>query len=281
MFKPLVFVSSLLAVFGQSANAYSLPGACTGACWAHDPSIVQRDTDGLYFKFNTGSSMEIVTATSLAGPWTIQGDVLPGGTSITHAGQTTDLWAPDVFKVGDLYHLYYTVSTFGSRQSAIGLATSSTMEPGSWTDKGAIGVTSTEAKPYNAIDANLLQVGTSYVLTFGSFWGCIYQVEMNSAATKTVGTPAYQVEYYPVDDHPAEGAFIFENEGFYYLTWSQGICCGYDETLPAAGKEYKIMMCRSESATGGFVDQAGVPCTDGGGSVLLESHGNVYGPGGQ
>lgn len=42
-----------------------------------------------------------------------------------------------------------------------------------------------------------------------------------------------------------------------------------------------IKMCRSTSATGGFVDKSGVACTSSGGSILLESHGVVYGPGGQ
>lgn len=40
-------------------------------------------------------------------------------------------------------------------------------------------------------------------------------------------------------------------------------------------------MCRSTSATGGFVDKSGVACTASGGSTLLASHGTVYGPGGQ
>ncbi|KAF4030196.1 Glycosyl hydrolases family 43 [Phytophthora infestans] len=34
-------------------------------------------------------------------------------------------------------------------------------------------------------------------------------------------------------------------------------------------------------ATEGFVDKDGVDCTKGGGTVVLESHDNVYGPGGQ
>lgn len=40
-------------------------------------------------------------------------------------------------------------------------------------------------------------------------------------------------------------------------------------------------MCRSTTATGGFVDKDGLACTANGGSVLLKSHGVVYGPGGQ
>lgn len=50
---------------------------------------------------------------------------------------------------------------------------------------------------------------------------------------------------------------------------------------PAPGDEYKIMMCRSTSATGGFVDQSGKSCTSNGGTILLGSHGTTYGPGGQ
>lgn len=281
MFKPLFLLLSFLSLFAPSVHGYAAPGSCTGACYAHDPTVIQRASDGLYFKFNTGGGMEIVTSKSLTGPWSIQGKVLPGGTKITTAGQTTDLWAPDVHRVGDLYHIYYTVSTFGSQNSAIGLATSPTMDPGSWTDKGAIGVASSSSKPYNAIDANLLRVGSSYVLSFGSFWGDIYQVAMNAAATKTAGSAAYQVAYQPAGAHAVEGSYVFEHDGYYYLTWSEGTCCGYDTAKPAAGAEYKIMVCRSASATGGFVDKAGKDCRTGGGSVLLASQGTTYGPGGQ
>lgn len=70
---------------------YSNPGACSGHCWAHDPSVIQRASDGLYFKFNTGSGIEIATSSSLEGPWTLQGYVLPSGSSIDLDGNT-DLW---------------------------------------------------------------------------------------------------------------------------------------------------------------------------------------------
>ena len=42
-----------------------------------------------------------------------------------------------------------------------------------------------------------------------------------------------------------------------------------------------IMMARSTSATGGFVDKDGIATTNSGGSILLKSHDYVYGPGGQ
>jgi len=40
---------------------------------------------------------------------------------------------------------------------------------------------------------------------------------------------------------------------YYYLFFSNGICCGYDTTRPTAGKEYKIQVCRSSKPNGGFV----------------------------
>jgi arabinan endo-1,5-alpha-L-arabinosidase len=83
--KPLLATVLAVAPFVQG---YSNPGACTGACWAHDPAIAKR-SDGTYFKFNTGVGIEIATASAIEGPWTLVGYVLPDGTSIN--GQT-DLW---------------------------------------------------------------------------------------------------------------------------------------------------------------------------------------------
>jgi arabinan endo-1,5-alpha-L-arabinosidase len=189
--------------------------------------------------------------------------------------------APDVHKVGSLYYMYYAVSSFGSQTSSIGLATSPSMDVGTWTDKGATGIASSSSKAYNAIDPNLIAVGSTYLLNFGSFWGDIYQVALNSAATKGGGASAYQLAYTSVGTHPQEGSFMFYYSGYYYLLWSEGICCGYDTSKPASGAEYKIKMGRSKSATGSFVDKNGVSTKSGGGTVLLASHGTTYGPGGQ
>lgn len=278
MYIPVLFLLPLL--FGALVESYGNPGACSGACWSHDPAVIQRASDGTYFRFSTGSGIQITKATSLSGPWTIQGYALPSGSSIDLDGNT-DLWAPDVHLVGDLYYMYYAVSTFGSQNSAIGLATSSTMEVGTWTDHGATGVASSSSKPYNAIDPNLIDVSGTYYLNFGSFWHDIYQVEMDSSALTKGSNSAYNIAYNSTGTDAEEGSYMFYYSGYYYLLISSGICCGYDTSLPAAGAEYRIIMCRSTSATGGFVDKDGKACTANGGSTLLKSHGTVYGPGGQ
>ena len=155
--------------------------------------------------------------------------------------------------VGSTYYMYYAVSSFGSQISTIGLATSTTMEVGSWTDHGSVGVSSTSSKPYNAIDPNLIDASGTYYLNFGSFWDDIYQVEMDSTPTSKGSNSAYQIAYNSTGSHAEEGSYMFYYSGYYYLLISSGICCGYETTLPSPGTEYRIIMCRSTSATGSFV----------------------------
>lgn len=79
--------------------------------------------------------------------------------------------APHVQLIGSTYYLYYAVSTYGSQSSAIGYATSTTMEVGSWTDHGSTGISSTSSKSYNAIDPALIEAADgTYYMSFGSFW---------------------------------------------------------------------------------------------------------------
>jgi len=91
MFQFLKTISVAALVTISAVQAYSEPGACSGYCWAHDPAVIQRASDGTYFKFNTGTGIQYATASSLAGPWTIQGYVLPDGSSINNSG-SDDPW---------------------------------------------------------------------------------------------------------------------------------------------------------------------------------------------
>lgn len=260
-------------------QGYSDPGACSGECYVHDPGLIIRESDGTYFRFSTGNDISYASAPAIDGPWTSIGSVLPDGSSIDIPGYD-DLWAPDVHLVDDTYYIYYSVSTYGSQESAIGLATSTTMDLDTWTDHGRVGIDSYSGSAYNAIDSNLLLDGSTYYMQFGSYWGDIYQVEMNSAATATSGD-SYNIAYNASGEHAEEGSFLYEYGDYFYLFYSAGICCGYNTDLPAAGDEYRINVCRSTSATGDFVDADGVACTDSGGTTVLASHGTVYGPGGQ
>lgn len=84
-------LAGLLAFGVKTVTAYSDPEPCSGSCWAHDPALIQRASDGLYYRFNTDTYIDIKTSTSLSGPWTDAGSVLPSGSIATLSG-STGLW---------------------------------------------------------------------------------------------------------------------------------------------------------------------------------------------
>lgn len=268
------FLTSLLPL-AALALGWSDPLPCSGTCTdSHDPSIIQRASDGTYFRFATGGSLSIHSGDSVQGPWTYQGVVLDAFSG--------DAWAPDAHELPDgSYILYYSVSTFGTQESWIGVATSDALDAGSWTDHGATGLSSSEGDPYNAIDANLFQSSSGNIVTFGSFWTDIFQTPASADGRSVSVAGPTNVQFNASGAHAAEGPYLFQSGSYYYLFFSSGICCGYDNVMPAPGEEYKIMVCRADSATGPFADANGTPCTEGGGTLVLGSHDLVYGPGGQ
>ena len=273
----------LTTVFSAAAlvAGFSNPLPCSGTCTdTHDPSLIQRTSDGKYFRFATGGGLDIHTASGIQGPWSYVGKVLPSGSSISNSG-ANDAWAPDVHLVSGTYYCYYAVSSFGTQNSAIGVATSKTMDPGTWTDHGSTGVESSTGNDYNAIDPNLITVSGTNYLNFGSFWSDIFQTTLSSDALAWSGSSPKNIELNTTSPQPSEGSYIFEYSNYFYLFFSSGSCCGYDTSRPAPGNEYKIMVCRSSSVTGPYVDAKGTSCTKSGGTLVLGSHGTVYGPGGQ
>ncbi|KAE8356083.1 glycosyl hydrolase [Aspergillus coremiiformis] len=278
MILPLSFLSAITFPLALD-QAYGNPGPCSGNCWAHDPGLWQRESDGKYFLFSTGKGIHISSADNLGGPWAEIGYALPSGSTIAHGGND-DLWAPDVHYEDGTYYMYYVVSTLGSRSSVIGVATSTTMEPGSWTDHGSTGLSTDGSQKYNAIDANWIQVDDTSILNFGSYWNGLYQVDMASPLKIEDGAPN-NIAYNASGDHAIEASFLFHYGDFYYLFFSSGQASKYETDRPAPGDEYRINVCRSESAREDFVDKDGVPCLESGGTTVLASHDYVYAPGGQ
>ncbi|KAK2611997.1 hypothetical protein QQS21_001962 [Conoideocrella luteorostrata] len=276
----LAFVLLLLlplAVLGQ----FPPPRECTGDCFTHDPAVIKRISDGRYFRFSTLDLIGIWTAPALSGPWTRAGSVINGKSVIDLAGNDV-LWAPDVSFIKGTYYCFYSVSVSGSQTSAIGYATSKSLDSGSWKDHGVV-VTSTPRSPYNAIDANLVQGpgDGEFYLQWGSYWKNIYQskVEIHGEDIFKQGNEL-QIAYKPDGIHKEEGPFIYRKDGFWYMFLSVGSCCTYNPR-PPTDDLYRVVVCRSSGPSGPYVDRNGKPCTDGGGTVVLASHANIYAPGGQ
>ncbi|KAF2732177.1 endo-1,5-alpha-L-arabinosidase [Polyplosphaeria fusca] len=266
----------------QSATTFPNPEPCTGNCsWIHDPSVIRKDE--LYYRFSTSGNIAIATAPKLSGPWEYKGPLLDNGTSI-HVIDGQDVWAPDVSKVGELYYAFYAVSHMGLQNSSIGVATSQTLEPGSWTDHGSIGLPLSQ--DYNLIDPNVLVDGDAVIFSFGSYWDDIFQIQVSAN-----GLIEGLVDAGPADNiinnrsstlTVAEGSFQFKWDNFYFVFFSVGWCCNEPPNLALKGEEYRIMACRSDNAAGPFVDSDGKSCLDdNGGTLVLGSHDDVYAPGGQ
>ena len=77
---------------------------------------------------------------------------------------------------------------------------------------------------------------------------------------------------------PVEGSSIVKKGDYYYLFVSWDYCC----TANPSTDNYKIVVARSTSPNGPFLDQNGVDMVDGGGTVLLQGDGTYWlAPGGQ
>ncbi len=162
--------------------------------------------------------------------------------------------APDIHykESTQTYYMYYSVSTLGSRDSVIGVASSPNLQPGSWEDHGGL-FRSVANGPYNAIDANWISVGGKQIMVFGSYWNGIHTVDLKGPLAIADGAQANQIAYNSTGNHAIEAGFVFYRQGWYYLTFSSGQAADYINRPPAQGEEYRINVCRSRDATGGFV----------------------------
>ncbi|TBU30490.1 glycoside hydrolase family 43 protein [Dichomitus squalens] len=297
-------ISLVTCTLAQTPNP--LPGSSDTV--VRDPAIYYNGDSKKYFVFSTDNDIGIFTSTSLLGPWTSVGSVLPNCSTINLSGNC-DLWAPDINFVNGQYVLYYLVSTVGSQDSAIGVATSPSMEPGTWTDLGAV-VTSADGDNYNAIDPNLFVENSQLKLGFGSYWGCVFQVPLNSITSSAEALPGTHLAGY--NGRRAEGSFTYKpaSSPYYFEFFSDGITPFIGDTdRPPAGQEYKVLVGRGSSPSGPFVDQSGNDITlnldppsgnditlnldppsgnditlnldPPSGTLVLGSHDNVYAPGGQ
>ncbi|MFA9557933.1 arabinan endo-1,5-alpha-L-arabinosidase [Evansella sp. AB-rgal1] len=227
--------------------------------------ILNSETPGgIYLRQSNGT---------LEGPWEAIGEIpVP---EWTHEYNHEHLWAPQVARNGNTFYMYYAVSSFGSNNSAIGVM--STETPGdldSWEDLGPV-ITSQSGMDFNAIDPSVMEDEGEWWITFGSYWTGIKLQRLDDSMTEPIGE-VYDLASRPnVLHNPIEAPTIFKKDDYYYLITSWDRCCaGLDST-------YKITIGRSESITGPYYDKDGVPLMEGGGTIILDSHENETGPGGQ
>lgn len=248
---------------------------------AHDPAIIKEGD--WYYLFTTGPGITIQRSRDLVS-WAVVGSVFrtpPDWTYKEVPRFDGTVWAPDISLVNGRYLLYYAVSSFGSNQSCIGLATNVTLDPKSptyrWEDKGKVIGSLPWKDDWNAIDPNLAwDDDGQYYLVFGSFWDGIKMAAINPDTGKLLKDPPDLISLarrQGVTDDPIEAPFIFRHAGLYYLFVSFDFCCR------GIRSDYKIAVGRSSNLTGPYVDRDGVPMSKGGGTIVLQSYDDVHGPG--
>ena len=257
---------------GDAARLLNL----TGNTLTHDPTIIEDN--GRFYILQTGAEGD--------------GLVLPGkeSSNLTHWEGTPgafmqnnspswlrqripgakNLWAPDLSNFGGQFHLYYSVSTFGSNNSCIGHATRSSMASGRWSDKGAV-ICSNTSNNYNAIDPNIVvdDNGTPW-MSFGSFWDGIKMIKLRSDGSRADNTVHSLASR---GGGAIEAPVIVKRCGYYYLFVSFDKCCS------GASSTYNIRVGRSTNVLGPYVDRSGRRMSSGGGTELVRGNSVWKGPG--
>ena len=257
-------------------NALELTGDVRNV---HDPVIIKHEDT--YYVYCTGLRIPTRSSKDLLEWKRVKPSALleTPAWAKEYVPTATDIWAPDISFYNGKYHMYYSVSTFGSNHSCIGLQTNTTLNPEDkaymWEDQGLV-IASDKPNNYNCIDPNLVidEEGNAW-LAFGSFWSGIKMRRLNTDTVKLSDedTQLYSLASRFIKYGAIEGAFIIHKGDYYYLFVSFDFCCkGVEST-------YHVMVGRSEAVTGPYEDRDGKALLKGGGTQVTFPTDRWRGPG--
>ncbi|WP_254917980.1 family 43 glycosylhydrolase [Fibrobacter sp. UWB3] len=251
----------------------------------HDPSMV-RFEDG-YALMSTNNNLQLWTSED-AYTWQNHKSTVSKipQWAYTYAPTTEGIWAPDIYYMNGEYRVYYCVSVFGKRTSAIGYQSTKSIMPGTsgygWTDHGHVFHTVASDK-YNAIDADVVRdMQGNYWMAFGSFGLGIQLIKLDAKTglqandDKTVYNIARRTS--KASGGAEEGPSLIEHGGKYFLFTAWDICCQQGNDIEKT--TYKTAYGRADKVTGPYKDRAGYDMANGGGTILMERYGRYVGPGG-
>ncbi|WP_281336674.1 arabinan endo-1,5-alpha-L-arabinosidase [Flavobacterium eburneipallidum] len=275
--KPFLFLALLICCF-SSAQDISV----------HDPVMIkQKDT---YYLYCTGRGISVFSSKDLKN-WTKEPAIFPEKpvwADAVAADFKNHIWAPDISFHNNTYYLYYSVSAFAKNTSAIGVTTNTTLDPKDpaykWVDQGIVIQSIPNRDLWNAIDPNLtFDENNTPWLAFGSFWEGLKMVKLNPDL-KSIAQPQ---EWHTIakrkrtfelaDSNPGDGAleapFIFKKNDYYYQFLSWDLCCRGEKST------YKVVVGRSKTIAGPYVDKDGKSLNEGGGTLLIQGNENWFGAG--
>jgi arabinan endo-1,5-alpha-L-arabinosidase len=237
-----LFAALCLTVCAAQAGAIELAGVKN----AHDPGTITKDGD-TYFNFTTGTGIWYSTSKDLvtwaAGPGPVFASN-PSWVTTKVPNFSGSYWAPDVIHMNGYYYIYYSVSTFGTSNSAIGVARSLSLKTPSWTDLGIVVQSYGGSGEINAIDPALIRDHDGKVyLSYGSFFGGIGVAEINQSTGKLATSVTTVLGGGGTD---MEAPYIVREGDYYYLFVNRGACCN------GSTSTYYVEVQRATSITGPY-----------------------------
>jgi arabinan endo-1,5-alpha-L-arabinosidase len=192
---------------------------------AHDPGTITKDGD-TWFNFTTGTGIWYSTSKDLktwaAGPAPVF-STYPSWIGQKIPNFSGSFWAPDLIQMNGYYYLYYSVSTFGTSSSAIGVARSASLKNPSWQDLGIVVQSYGGSAEINAIDPALYRDHDGKVyLSYGSFFGGIGLAEIDQSTGKLASSVT---TIWGGGGKDIEAPYITRDGGYYYLFVNRGSCC--------------------------------------------------------
>jgi arabinan endo-1,5-alpha-L-arabinosidase len=255
----------------------------TGDTGVHDPVMIKADD--VYYLFATGGRrgrgiLPVHTSRDMRN-WKRAGfafEQLPDWVA-KEIPRARNAWAPDISFFNGKYHLYYSISSFGVNESAIGLATNTTLDANSpefkWRDQGLVVRSRHGQDDFNAIDPNLIEDADNTWLAWGSFWGGIMMRRIDPQTGKLASgdTTLHRLavrsrkssEDAPSAEKAIEAPFIVRRGDYWYLFVSWDFCCRGERS------DYKVVVGRAAKVTGPYADKNGKPMSEGGGTLLIEA----------
>jgi len=272
----MLTLTALLFSFVPNGKIFAAPWALSGDVGVHDPSLIKEGNS--WYTFSTGKGIQVLKSDNGTNWYRVpQVFLSPPAWWKTYVPKqaANDVWAPDVKTYNGRTWLYYSISSFGSNTSAIGLASASSIGAGSWRDDGLVLRTTEGSNDYNAIDPELvIDASGNPWLAFGSFWSGLKLTKLDKNTMKPTGSIT-SIAARPNNGGAIEAPSITYRNGYYYLFASIDNCCkGVNST-------YKIVYGRSANITGPYVDKNGVNMLNGGGTILDSGNAQWKGPGGE
>lgn len=254
----------------------------------HDPVMIkQKDT---YYLYSTGEGISVFSSKDLK-KWNKEPAIFkekPVWADSVAADFKNHIWAPDISFHNNTYYLYYSVSAFAKNTSAIGVTTNTTLDSKDpnykWVDQGIVIQSIPNRDLWNAIDPNLtFDENNIPWLAFGSFWEGLKMVRLDSDL-KSIAQPqewhtiakrkrTFELAETDPGDGALEAPFIFKKKGYYYQFLSWDLCCRGEKST------YKVVVGRSKTIAGPYLDKEGKSLNEGGGTLLIQGNENWYGAG--